>query len=228
MRTRSRRRAAPGRAADDDPGPGRGAGAAPGPHLPRPHRARASPQAGIRFSDWSSLDDDDREHLVEVFQREIYPVLTPLAVDPGHPFPYISNLSLNLVVEVQDPSSGEGRIARVKVPADAAPLRGHARRRALRPARAGHRGPPRLAVPRHDHRAPPRLPGHPQRRPGPRGGRGGRPAGRHRDGAAPPPLRQGPAARGRGRHGPGPGGPAGHRARDRARRRLPGRRRRST
>ena len=73
-------------------------------------------QAGIRFSDWSSLDDDDREHLVEVFQREIYPVLTPLAVDPGHPFPYISNLSLNLVVEVQDPSSGEGRIARVKVP----------------------------------------------------------------------------------------------------------------
>ena len=73
-------------------------------------------QAGIRFSDWSSLDDDDREHLVEVFQRQIYPVLTPLAVDPGHPFPYISNLSLNLVVEVQDPSSGEGRIARVKVP----------------------------------------------------------------------------------------------------------------
>ena len=43
-------------------------------------------------------------------------MLTPLAVDPGHPFPYISNLSLNLVVEVQDPASGEGRIARVKVP----------------------------------------------------------------------------------------------------------------
>ncbi len=72
--------------------------------------------AGIRFSEWSSLDDDDREHLVEVFNREIYPVLTPLAVDPGHPFPYISNLSLNLVVEVQDPSSKERRIARVKVP----------------------------------------------------------------------------------------------------------------
>ncbi len=73
-------------------------------------------QAGVRFSDWSSLDDDDREYMVEVFQRQIYPVLTPLAVDPGHPFPYISNLSLNLVVEVQDPASGEGRIARVKVP----------------------------------------------------------------------------------------------------------------
>src|SRR5579871_6740508 len=72
--------------------------------------------AGIRLSDWSSLDDDDREHLVEVFNREIYPVLTPLAVDPGHPFPYISNLSLNLVVEVQDPTTEDRRIARVKVP----------------------------------------------------------------------------------------------------------------
>jgi polyphosphate kinase len=73
-------------------------------------------EAGVRLSDWSTLDDDDRVHLVDVFQREIFPVLTPLAVDPGHPFPYISNLSLNLVVEVQDPSSGERRIARVKVP----------------------------------------------------------------------------------------------------------------
>jgi polyphosphate kinase len=73
-------------------------------------------EAGIRFSDWSSLDDDDRDHLVEVFQREIFPVLTPLAVDPGHPFPYISNLSLNLVVEVQDPTTSDRRIARVKVP----------------------------------------------------------------------------------------------------------------
>jgi polyphosphate kinase len=73
-------------------------------------------EAGIVLSDWSTLDDDDREHMVEVFQRQIYPVLTPLAVDPGHPFPYISNLSLNLVVEVQDPATGERRIARVKVP----------------------------------------------------------------------------------------------------------------
>ncbi len=73
-------------------------------------------EAGIRFASWASLDDEDRRHLVEVFQRQIYPVLTPLAVDPGHPFPYISNLSLNLVVEVEDPVSEEGRIARVKVP----------------------------------------------------------------------------------------------------------------
>ena len=73
-------------------------------------------EAGVRLSDWSSLDDDDREYLVDVFARQIFPVLTPLAVDPGHPFPYISNLSLNLLVEVGDPSTGEQRIARVKVP----------------------------------------------------------------------------------------------------------------
>jgi polyphosphate kinase len=72
--------------------------------------------AGIRLSSWSSLDDEDRAYLVDVFDREIFPVLTPLAVDPGHPFPYISNLSLNLVVEVEDPVTGEQRIARVKIP----------------------------------------------------------------------------------------------------------------
>ena len=72
--------------------------------------------AGVRLSDWDSLDDDDRVYLVEVFHRQIFPVLTPLAVDPGHPFPYISNLSLNLFLRVGDPVSGEERVARVKVP----------------------------------------------------------------------------------------------------------------
>ncbi len=72
--------------------------------------------AGLAFVGWSSLDDEDRAHLDEVFQREIFPVLTPLAVDPAHPFPYISNLALNLVVEVGDPITGERRIARVKIP----------------------------------------------------------------------------------------------------------------
>lgn len=72
--------------------------------------------AGIRLSDWSSLDDDDREYLVDFFERQIFPVLTPLSVDPGHPFPYISNLSLNLIVRVGDPVTGEERVARVKVP----------------------------------------------------------------------------------------------------------------
>ncbi len=71
---------------------------------------------GIRFSDWSSLDEDDRAYLDKVFEERIFPVLTPLAVDPGHPFPYISSLSLNLMVVVVDPASHEQRIARIKVP----------------------------------------------------------------------------------------------------------------
>jgi len=71
---------------------------------------------GIRFSNWDELDDDDHEYLVDVFDQQIFPVLTPLAVDPGHPFPYISNLSLNLALMVRDPDSLERRFARVKVP----------------------------------------------------------------------------------------------------------------
>ena len=71
---------------------------------------------GVRFSNWSSLDDDDRAWLVEEFEETVFPVLTPLAVDPAHPFPYISNLSLNLAVVVRDPQDGETRFARVKVP----------------------------------------------------------------------------------------------------------------
>ncbi|MEA3020572.1 MAG: polyphosphate kinase [Actinomycetota bacterium] len=73
-------------------------------------------EVGIRFSNWDELDDDDRSYLVDVFERQIFPVLTPLAVDPGHPFPYISTLSLNLAVMVRDPDSLERRFARVKVP----------------------------------------------------------------------------------------------------------------
>jgi polyphosphate kinase len=73
-------------------------------------------EAGIRFADWDELSDDDRSHLEGLFSELIFPVLTPLAVDPAHPFPYISNLSLNLAVSVRDPSSGDERFARVKVP----------------------------------------------------------------------------------------------------------------
>ncbi|MGI9120508.1 MAG: RNA degradosome polyphosphate kinase [Acidimicrobiales bacterium] len=78
--------------------------------------ARALGEVGIHLSNWDELDDDDRKELVEVFERQIFPVLTPLAVDPGHPFPYISNLSLNLAVMVRDADTGERRFARVKVP----------------------------------------------------------------------------------------------------------------
>jgi polyphosphate kinase len=72
--------------------------------------------AGIKLSSWDDLDDDDEKFLVETFENRIFPVLTPLAVDPGHPFPYISNLSLNLAVIVRDPDAEMRRFARVKVP----------------------------------------------------------------------------------------------------------------
>lgn len=71
---------------------------------------------GILIIKYEDLNESDRSELVEIFFREIYPVLTPLAVDPGHPFPYISNLSLNLAVNVEDTGTGERRFARVKVP----------------------------------------------------------------------------------------------------------------
>jgi polyphosphate kinase len=73
-------------------------------------------EAGVRLVDWESLDDGDRDWIEKGFVDRIFPVLTPLAVDPGHPFPYISNLSLNLAVIVRDPIGGERRFARVKVP----------------------------------------------------------------------------------------------------------------
>jgi polyphosphate kinase len=62
--------------------------------------------AGIRFSSYVDLDQEDLEYLNEVFEERVFPVLTPLAVDPGHPFPYISNLSLNLAITVRDPATG--------------------------------------------------------------------------------------------------------------------------
>jgi polyphosphate kinase len=71
---------------------------------------------GIVFSSWDEVDEDDRKYLDEVFEERIFPVLTPLAVDPGHPFPYISDLSLNLAVVVRDPVTQARRFARVKVP----------------------------------------------------------------------------------------------------------------
>jgi polyphosphate kinase len=72
--------------------------------------------AGLRLVTWDELDELDRKHLEEVYERRVYPVLTPLAVDPAHPFPYISNLSLNLAVMVTDPEHQVHRFARVKVP----------------------------------------------------------------------------------------------------------------
>jgi polyphosphate kinase len=72
--------------------------------------------AGVVIESWDELDIDSRKHLVELFEQRVFPVLTPLARDPGHPFPYISSLSLNLAVMVRDPDTGTRRFARVKVP----------------------------------------------------------------------------------------------------------------
>jgi polyphosphate kinase len=73
-------------------------------------------RAGIEVVDWVELEASDRHELADVFERRIFPVLTPLAVDPAHPFPYISNLALSLAAMVTDPDTGERRFARVKVP----------------------------------------------------------------------------------------------------------------
>ncbi|HEX4775939.1 MAG TPA: RNA degradosome polyphosphate kinase [Acidimicrobiia bacterium] len=78
--------------------------------------APALEEHGIRFCEWDGLSDEDRRYLHGVFEEHVFPVLTPLAVDPAHPFPYISNLSLNLAVVVRDPVTGSERFARVKVP----------------------------------------------------------------------------------------------------------------
>jgi polyphosphate kinase len=72
--------------------------------------------AGIAVVRYSELNEEEREHLTKYFHENVYPVLTPLAVDPGHPFPMISNLSLNIAVTVLDGTTGEERSARVKVP----------------------------------------------------------------------------------------------------------------
>ena len=71
---------------------------------------------GIVFSDYPTLDEEDREFLDRQFRDLVFPVVTPLAVDPSHPFPYISNLSLNMAVFVRNPDTGVARFARVKVP----------------------------------------------------------------------------------------------------------------
>src|SRR5437773_7807981 len=78
--------------------------------------APALEQQGVCIATVANLDDADREHLAAEFHARIFPVLTPLAVDPAHPFPYISNLSLNLAVMVRDPVRHIMRFARVKVP----------------------------------------------------------------------------------------------------------------
>ncbi|HZH20615.1 MAG TPA: RNA degradosome polyphosphate kinase [Geodermatophilus sp.] len=73
-------------------------------------------EAGIRIVHWDELAEDETTRLREYFRDQVFPVLTPLAVDPAHPFPYISGLSLNLAVRVRDPDTDAARFARLKVP----------------------------------------------------------------------------------------------------------------
>ena len=73
-------------------------------------------EAGIRLGGPDGIEPAHRKELGRRFEEQLFPVLTPLAVDPGHPFPYISNLSLNLAVMVRDGRDGQRRFARVKVP----------------------------------------------------------------------------------------------------------------
>jgi polyphosphate kinase len=70
----------------------------------------------IEILRWKELTGSERDDLSELFRNQIYPVLTPLVVDPAHPFPFISGLSLNLAVTLTDPADGASMFARVKVP----------------------------------------------------------------------------------------------------------------
>ncbi|WP_309129522.1 RNA degradosome polyphosphate kinase [Microbacterium sp.] len=72
--------------------------------------------AGIEITDWSDLTDAERGRLTEYFGAQVFPVLMPLAVDPAHPFPYISGLSLNLAIRIRNARTGRQEFARLKVP----------------------------------------------------------------------------------------------------------------
>ena len=116
-------------------------------------------------------------HLRQTFEKRVFPILTPLSVDPAHPFPYISDLSLNLAVVVRDPSTQIRRFARVKVPPNIP---------RLMPLPDGERFIPQEQViaanldmlfPGHGDRRRSPVPRHPRPRPRPGDRRGGRPAG---------------------------------------------------
>ena len=153
-------------------------------------------EAGVRVLRWAELDKPQREELNRMFREKIFPVLTPLAVDAGRPFPYISNLSLNLAVLVRDPAAGRMHFARDQGAAASAPLRLVLRGPLLRAARGRDRREPRPALPRHGDRRAAHLPGHAERRPRDRRPRR-RPAGGARGGAHEAALQPGRPARGR-------------------------------
>ncbi len=82
------------------------------------HLVPALRREGIVIRSYDELDQEDREWLGEYFRKYAYPILTPLAVDPGHPFPFISNQSLSLAIVLQNPNAGTTQFARLKVPVE--------------------------------------------------------------------------------------------------------------
>ncbi|MGH2815291.1 MAG: RNA degradosome polyphosphate kinase, partial [Actinomycetota bacterium] len=76
----------------------------------------AMAEAGIRIANMADLGDQELDFLRDYFQRQVFPVLTPLAVAASHPVPYISTLTLSLAVTIRDPGTRRDRFARVKVP----------------------------------------------------------------------------------------------------------------
>ncbi|MDR0951189.1 MAG: RNA degradosome polyphosphate kinase [Candidatus Ancillula sp.] len=80
--------------------------------------APALEKEGIKFWKWNNLSTDQQQYLTNIFTRDIYPILTPLAIDPAHPFPYISGGSLSLAVIVKNPKTGQEHYARVKIPSN--------------------------------------------------------------------------------------------------------------
>src|SRR4051794_29156002 len=73
-------------------------------------------EEGISIVTWADLTDAERSELSTYFHEQVFPVLTPLAVDPAHPFPFVSGLSLNLAITVKSPDDGGEHFARIKVP----------------------------------------------------------------------------------------------------------------
>ncbi|MEI2267790.1 RNA degradosome polyphosphate kinase [Microbacterium sp. No. 7] len=73
-------------------------------------------ESGIEVVSWADLSDEEREILYDYFSSQVFPVLMPLAVDPAHPFPYISGLSLNLAIRIRNARTGRQEFARLKVP----------------------------------------------------------------------------------------------------------------
>ena len=177
---------------------------------------------GIRFLDAADYTPAIDAWLTEYFETQVFPVLTPLAFDPGHPFPFISNLSMNLAVRVRH--GGRIKFARVKVPgmlprlvplpAGLIDVTGHD----LRVPRGRHPPQRARAVPRHAGRGRAPLPRHPRHRHGDPGGRGRRPARDRGPRAEAAALRRAVAAAGGSRHAA-----AGARHPDRQLRGRPGR-----